>query len=134
MALSYKTSLRNSKLDQITSAVGGSGKFRFYNGTPPADANTALSGNTLLAELTLNATYAPSANSGVLTLNAITSTTNAAATGTASFWRHYDSAGTTCYIQGTAGTSGTDVTMNTTSIVSGSTVSCSSFTITAGNP
>lgn len=133
MTLSYLTAIRNSRLNTITTAVGGSGLFRIYNGTPPVDANTALSGNTLLSTMTLNATYAPAAASGVLTLNAITSDTSAAATGTASFFRHLTSGGT-AQLQGTVGTSGADLNLNTTSIVIGAQVACSSFVITAGNP
>jgi hypothetical protein len=40
----------------------------------------------------------------------------AAADGTAVFYRVYDSGGTTCHEQGTVGTSGTDLTIDTTSI------------------
>jgi hypothetical protein len=36
-------------------------------------------------------------------------------------------------LDGSVGTSGSDLNLNTTSIVSGATVSISSFTITAGN-
>lgn len=133
MTLSYLTSIRNSRLDTLTTAVGASGLLRIYNGTPPADANTGLSGNTVLAELTLNATFAPGAASGVLTLNAITSDTSADATGTASFFRLLTSGGT-AKVQGTVGTSGADLNLNTVSIVSGAQVACSSFVITAGNP
>lgn len=133
MALSYITTLRNTKLDAITTAVGASGLLRIYSGTPPADANTGLAGNTLLAELTLNATFAPSASSGVLTLNAITADSSADATATATFFRLLTS-GASVRVQGTVGTSGADLNLNTTSIVTGAQVSCSSFTITAGNP
>lgn len=133
MTLSYLTAIRNTRLNAITTAVGASGLFRLYNGTPPVDANTALSGNTLLSTMTLNATYAPAASAGVLTLNAITSDSSAAATGTASFFRHLTS-GAAAQLQGTVGTSGSDLNLNTTSIVTGAQVSCSSFVITAGNP
>ena len=133
MTLSYSTTLRNATVDAITTAAGASALLRIYNGTPPANVGTALSGNTLLAELTCNATFAPSASSGVLTLNSITSDSSADATGTASFFRIYKSDGTTAVLQGTVGTSGEDLNLNTTSIVSGAQVAVTSFTITAGN-
>ena len=133
MTLSYKTSLRNTRLDDIPTAIGASGLLRIYDGTPPADVNTALSGNTLLATLPLSATSAPAAAAGVLTFNAITSDSAADATGTASFFRVLTS-GATAIIQGTVGTSGTDMIVNTVSIVINAQVSCSSFVITAGNP
>lgn len=133
MSLSYKTTLRNSMLDQVTSQIGASGLLRIYDGTPPADVNTALSGNTLLAELALSATFAPAAASGLLTANAISNDTSADATGTATFFRLLTSAGV-AVVQGTVGTSGADLNMPSTSITSGGTVSVSSFVITEGNP
>jgi hypothetical protein len=54
-----------------------SGYFRIYSGTKPATADTALSGNTLLAELRYPATSAPAAVAGVLTFNTLTSDTAA---------------------------------------------------------
>lgn len=131
--LKFATATRNKQLDGITTAAGNSGTIKIYSGTQPADANTALSGNTLLATLTCNATFAPSASSGALTLNSITSDTNAAATGTASFFRMLKSDGTTVVMDGSVGTSGCDMNLNTTSIVSGATVACTSFVITGGN-
>lgn len=134
MALSYRTATRNSRLDLVATDIGNSGQLRIYSGTPPADVGTALSGNTLLAQLTGNATIAPSASGGVLTFNAITQDSSADATGTATFFRWYDSGGSTARVQGTVSTSGADMNLNTTSIVSGGAVSVSSATITAGNP
>ena len=133
MTLSYITSLRNAKLDAITTACGASALLRIYSGTPPADANTGLSGNTLLAELTCNATFAPAASSGTLTLNAITADSSADATATATFFRILTS-GAAVKLQGTVGAGSGDLSLNTTSIVTGAQVSCSSFVITAGNP
>lgn len=133
MALSFTTAVRNARNDAITTAAGGSALLRIYSGTRPADANTALSGNTLLAELTCNATFAPSSSSGVLTLNSITQDSSANATGTASFFRLVKSDGTTVVMDGNVGTSGSDLNLNTTSIVSGGPVSVTSFTITDGN-
>jgi hypothetical protein len=132
MALSYTTTLRNNQLDQITSAVGASGLLRIYDSTVPANVGTALGAQVKLAELTCNSTFAAAASGGVLTLNAITSDTSADATGTATFFRLTTSGGT-AVIQGTVGTSGSDLNLNSTSIQSGATVSVSSFTITAGN-
>lgn len=131
MTISIITATRNAELDQITSAIGSSGKLRIYDGTPPASANAALSGNNLLVDLPCSATFAPGASGGVLTANAIT-TTNAALTGTASFFRVLTSANAAVF-QGTVGTSGADLNLNTTSIVSGGPVAITSLTLTAGN-
>lgn len=130
MAAGYVTSLRNARLDAITTAVGASGKLRIYSGTRPATGGTAT---TLLVELTLNATFAPAASGGVLTANAITAGT-AVATGTASWARILKSDGTTIVMDLGVGTSGQEVTIATTSIVTSATVSVSSLVITAGNP
>ena len=130
MALAYSTTLRNARLDQITSAVGASGKLRIYDGSRPA---TGGSVTTLLAELTGNATFAPSASGGVLTLNAITQDSSADNTGTATWFRWVTSGGTFC-IDGSVGTSGSDLNLTTTSIVATQPVSVTSFTITEGNP
>lgn len=132
MTISIATAQRNAALDALTSAIGASGRLRMYDGTPPANANTALSGNNLLADLPLSATFAPAASGGVLTANAIT-TTNAALTGTASFFRLTTSGGA-AVIQGSMGLSGQDLNMNTLSIVSGGPVAVSSLVLTAGNP
>lgn len=129
MALAYSTTLRNARLDAITTAAGGSALLRIYDGSRPATGGSAT---TLLAELTCNATFAPGASSGVLTLNAITADSSANATGTATWFRIVTS-GATFVLDGNVGTSGSDLNLNTTSIVSGANVSVSSFTITAGN-
>lgn len=133
MAISLSTTTRNAQMDAITTAVGTSGLLRIFNGTPPANAGTALSGNTKLAELALSSTFAGASSSGVLTANSITTESAADATGTASFFRLYKSDGTTCVAQGTVSTSGADLNLNTTSIVSGGPVAVSSFVLTAGN-
>lgn len=132
MALSYSTTLRNAQLDAVTTAVGASGKLRIYSGTRPANVAAAITG-TLLAELTLNATFAPAASSGVLTLNAITSDTSADATGTATHFRIFQSNGTTAVVDGDVSTSGADLNLNSVSITIGGSVAVTSFTITAGN-
>jgi len=132
MAIQLRTTERNGFLDAITSAISTSGLLRIYSGTPPATVATALSGNTLLAELALSSTFAPAASSGVLTANSITSDTSADATGTASFFRLLTSGGT-AIVQGTvtATGGGGDLTFASTSFVAGYTISITSFTLTA---
>lgn len=109
------------------------GYLRVYSGTQPATADTALSGNTLLAELRFNATAFPAASSGVLTANAITADSSADASGTATFFRCFKSDGTTVLMDGNVGTSGTNMVVATTTITAGQTVSCSSFSIDVRN-
>lgn len=134
MATKYSTTLRNAQLDVITGAsgIGASGKLRIYSGTRPANVAAAITG-TLLAELTLNATFAPAAASGVLTANAITGDTSADNTGTATHFRIFKSDGTTAVIDGDVGTSGSDLNLTSTSIVATEPVNVTSLVITRGN-
>lgn len=114
--------------------VTTAGSIKIWTGAMPADCETADSG-TRLATLPLSTTAFPASATStspagaIATANAITSDTNAAATGTAGYFRAYDSAGV-CVIQGDCGTSNSDMILNTTSIVAGATVSCSSWTVT----
>lgn len=133
MALGFDTTLRNNRLNQITSRAGASALLRIYSGTRPATGGTAT---TLLAQLTCNATFAPAASSGVLTLNAISPATSAAATGTATWFRIVQSDGSTFVMDGSVSTvaAGTgDLRLDDTNIVLGGTVAISSATITEGN-
>lgn len=126
------TSLRrNIMLDALRTEFN-SGTLKVYSGTRPTDADTALSGNTLLATLTFSATAFPAASAGVLTANAITGDTSADATGTATFARCLKSDGTTviCDMSVTATGGGGEVQFSTTSFVAAVAVNISSLTIT----
>lgn len=133
MAISFTTAVRNARADAVTAAAGALALLRIYDGTPPASANAALSGNNKLAELVCNAVFAAAASGGVLTLNAIVTDPLADATGTASFFRIYKADGTTVIWQGTAGTAGTDLILNTVSIVINGPVVVTSCVLTEGN-
>lgn len=131
--LKYPAALRNTMLDAITTRAGASALLRIYDGTQPATADTAVSTQVKLAELTCNATFAPGAGSGVLTLNAITTDSSADATGTATWFRIVTSGGSTTVLDGSIGTSGADINLNTTAIVIGGPVAISSIVITGAN-
>jgi hypothetical protein len=134
MALAYDvTTIRNAMLDTITTRAGASALLRIYDGTRPA-TGAAITTQVLLAELTCNATFAPAASGGVLTLNAITQDASANNTGTATWFRIVKSDGTSFVLDGNVGTSGSDLNLTTTSIVATQPVSVSSFVITEGNP
>lgn len=111
------------------------GKLRIYSGTAPADADAALSGNTLLAELVLSDPAfgaAADLNPGArATANAIADDTAADATGTASFFRIVDSDGTVI-MQGdvTATGGGGTLQLATVSIVANAVVKVTSLTFT----
>lgn len=69
MAFYVSAARRNAMLDNFTTALN-SGYLRIYAGSVPADADAALGGATLLAELPLNATASAAASSGSATFNA----------------------------------------------------------------
>lgn len=113
-----------------------SGFLEIYAGTQPTDANTAISGQTLLATLNLSSTaFGNAAASGtapnrVATANANTiANGTGAATGTASWFRCYKSDGVSGAFDGTVGTSGCDLNLVSIDIVTGESVSVSSFSI-----
>lgn len=138
MALNPKRSTAAVNLEANAIAGSGSylnsGKINIYSGTQPVDANTTKGAAVLLAALTLNATAFGAAVAGVATANAITSDTNAPATGTATWFRVNTSGNTdvtNTAFDGSVGTSGADLNLNTTSIVAAATVAITSFTYTA---
>ena len=128
MTFSITASMKNTMLNQITSGAGASSTVVIYSGGVPANADASLSGNTVLVTLPCSATFAPAASGGVLTANAITQT-NCGTSGTASFYRLIATGGSTVLAQGAVGTSGSDMNLNTTTLVSGGPVVCSSLTI-----
>jgi uncharacterized glyoxalase superfamily protein PhnB len=132
VALKLGTDGADNMLNSLRTALAA-GKIRLYSGTEPTTANTALSGNTLLAEFTFGSpAFTVSAASGsdrAITATAISSTT-ALADGTATFFRVLDAAGTLTYYQGTVGTSGQQLTLTATNIVTSGTVTISSLSIT----
>lgn len=135
MTIKISTTARNAACDAIVDLLdaGASfGKIRIYDGTQPAGPGTAVSTQVLLAEFTLEDPAFGSAATGVATLDAspVLSTTGLAAS-TATWFRALDS-NSVAYIDGSAGTSGTDIILNTATISVGVTVEISAGTITMG--
>lgn len=124
------TTTRNAMVDAITTAISTSGLVKIYSGTQPAGPGTAVTTQTLLAQLALSATSAPASSNGLLTFNTITSDSSADASGTATWFRITTSGGTGV-LDGTVGTTGCDLNLNTTAIVAGGTVAVTSLTVTA---
>jgi hypothetical protein len=122
------TAARNAKNDALA-ALFNTGFIDIYDGAQPAGPGTAIGAQVKLARLALSATAFGSSASGVATANAIT-TSNALATGTAAWFRALKADGTTAVLDGSVGTSGCNLNLNTTSIVSGSPVAVSAWTLT----
>lgn len=113
----------------LPDAGAGAGTLKIYTGTVNTDANTDPLG-TLLATFTLNTTAFGAAAAGVITANAIASTTGLAA-GTAGCFMIEDSVGTNVAdgdVTATGG--GGTIELSTTTISAGATVSITSFTVT----
>src|SRR4051794_35230978 len=89
----------SAEVDALT-ALLNNGYLRIYNGVQPADANTPLAGQTLLAELRFGNPAFGAGVAGVATANAITSDTDADANGTATWYRCFKSDGTTVVCDG----------------------------------
>lgn len=91
MAFSISTAARNAAADGLTALFdAGTGRVNVYTGAKPATPQTAAIG-TLLATLTLATDAAGAASAGVAIFNAITSDTTADASGTAGWFRVYNS-------------------------------------------
>lgn len=129
MAVRLSAALASALADQVDSTLGNAGTIKIYTGTQPATADTAVGGATLLATFTLASPGFGAASNGVITLAGVPLTVAAAATGTAGFFRMATSGGTTV-LDGSVGTSGNQINLNTTSITSGVNVTITSGTIT----
>ena len=122
----------NTMQDAFDTAVAA-GKIRIYESgsSPPATCATAIAG-TQLAELTFGTPAFGAAASNSITAETITSDSDADAAGTADYFRIWDSAGTTCYFQGTAGEAGDtpDLVLDESAITLHATVDVSSLVLT----
>jgi len=131
MALSQKlaNAAASAAADAVT-ALLNNGYLRIYDGSQPANADTAVGAQTLLAELRFgNPAYGAAAN-GVAAVNPITSDSGADASGTASWFRALKSDGTTVVFDGSVGTSGANLNLNSVAISQGAAVSVSSLNYT----
>lgn len=131
MSLQYSVAVQNARLDAVESTTGTAAKLQIRAGAPPANCAAADSG-TLLCEITLPSDWMSAAASGSKAKNGTWSGT-ASASGTAGHFRIKDSAGTTTHIQGTVGTSGTDMIIDNTSINNTQPVTVNSFSISSAN-
>ena len=106
-------------------ALCNGGFLKFYDGTQPATADTAVSTQVLGVTLTFGNPAFGSPVSGLLTANAITSGV-AVASITPTWARIVKSDGTTVVCDVSAGTSGANATIG--AFTTGTTVNCTSFT------
>lgn len=136
MAVQFNVATRNARLDQIESLNGTSCSLEIRSGSPPANCATAGTG-TILATINLPSDWMTAASSGSKSINGTWTDASADNTGTAGHFRVYNSQATkdntTCFMQGTVGTSATDMIVNSTSFVAGNSFTVNTFTLTDGN-
>ena len=130
MALNTHMSIAswNLALNAALDAACNGGFLDIYDGTQPATPDVAVSTQVKLAHLPLSATAFGAASAGTKTANAVTNGTGLAAS-TATWFRVYKSDDTTAVLDGSAGTSGTDLVLNSAAITIGATVSVTSWTV-----
>jgi len=122
MAVVYIATLKNTRLDAVTTAVGATGELEI------GDSGFA----TILATIPLANPIGAGAAGGVLTLTMPQSDTSADDTGTAAEARITDGAATNIVTGLTVGLAATDVILDSLSITAGQTVTINSATITHG--
>lgn len=122
--------------DAIVDLIDGgaaAGTAKLYTGTQATDPDTAVGAQTLLGTLTFSdpafGNAADANPGGRATASSITSDSSADATGTATWFRTADS-NAVAVMDGSVGTSGADMNLNTTSIVSGAEIAITSWTVT----
>ncbi len=111
-------------------ALLNNGFVDIYDGSQPANANTALSGQTRLAHVAFGATAFAGAIAGVATANALTD--DASAVGGAAAWFRATKSDASAVFDGTVGVgSGFDLNIDSVTIVTGADVHISAATLTA---
>ena len=129
--LKYSNGTRDAQQTGLITYAGSGSIIRLYDGTQPTNANTAISTQTLLVSLTISGAFGTDSN-GTITLGSVTNGT-AVASSTATFFRIVKSDGTTVVMDGSVGTSGADLNLNTTTIASGQVVGITAGTIIRAN-
>lgn len=125
--------VKNNILTQIKNAIDagtGAGTIKVYTGSMPAAPETAITTQTLLGTLTCSDPCGTVA-SGTLTFGAVTQDSSADATGVAAWARIADSDATAVHdVDITTTGGGGTLQLNTTNIVAGGPILCSSLTVT----
>jgi len=138
VSVSYSVTVKNARLDAIETTISTAPQLRLYSGTLPANADAALGSNTLLAQGSLPSDWMSAASSGVKAKTGTWSLTGQSGAGSgtaATFFRIYDSVGTTCHMQGSVSAvgGGGDMTLDNNSIANAQAVTVNTFSITSAN-
>jgi hypothetical protein len=125
----WTNAVRNLMADAIDGEFNN-GYLRIYTASRPATPATAVTTQTLLAELRFANPAAASVTNGVITFDTISPDTSANATGTAAWARCLKSDGITAICDLNVGTSDANIIVSTTAISAGVQVSVTSATVT----
>ena len=129
--LYYSNGLRNAQNNALIAYAGTGAIIHLYAGTQPANANTAITTQTLLVSLPVAGVFGTDVN-GTLTLGTV-SPSIVVANGTASFFRITKSNDTTVLLDGSVGTSNADLILNEVVLYPLETVNITSGTIIRNN-
>lgn len=127
MSVTYNTTLKNTRMNAVVAAIdnGGAGSLLFGD-------SSGFGGANLLAVIDFNSTCG-TVSGGVLTFNSTPLVcASAADTGNATQAEVEDGVGHVVISGLTVGTSGSDINLSSTSIVSGQSVTITAATLTHG--
>jgi mono/diheme cytochrome c family protein len=132
VAIYLSTAVGNAALDSFEATIGTAALLRILDGAMPTACASADVG-VKLAEMTLPSDWMAAASGGTKAKAGTWSDPSANASGTAQYFRIYESTGTTCHMQGTVSATGGggDLTLDDTSITAAQVVTVTAFTITA---
>ncbi len=132
MTMQYSADVKNAMLDAIEARIGQSPILKIFTGSMPANITDPDSG-TVLVTITLPSDWMNPASGTQKTISGTWADLEADNTGTADYFRIYDSTGTTCHMQGTCGVdgSGADMILDSTSLIAGQYFRVLTFTLRA---
>ena len=132
MTIQYSDAHRTASMNDLVTKCGTSAIIKLFSGSVPANNSVADTG-TMLVSITANSVAFGTVANGVLTVSGTPLSNTAVASNTATYFRIYPSAITTtnAVIQGNVATSGADLNLNSTAIVSGQAVTLSSIVLTS---
>ena len=129
--LNYSQACEQAQLNATTTTVGNAGLLYIYSGAQPSGPAGA-DGTLVAGPFTLGSPFAPGASAALPSVLSPTlpANVNASASVQPTWWRVKTSGGT-AVLDGSAGTSGCDMTIGTPT--SGQPVAITAWTITSGN-
>lgn len=134
MAIQFSVAVRGAMLDAIESTISTSAILKLRTGAPPATCATADSG-TIVATMSLPSDWMAAASAGAKAKSGTWEDLTADNAGTVAHFRIYDTAGTTCGMQGTVTITGGggDMTLDNDVVAAAQKVTITSFSLTAAN-